>query len=150
LIWTSSVGPGSHPARVVVEAGGVLQAELLVVIGANPLRGIDRTGVERLEDLTTGDDLHGRAEAGHDLAAEPGDAHREPADVVDAVDLLVEPTLHLDAGVAGRELDHVEAVGVDLLEHLQPATVEQPRVLWRSVSPNGSAVPNPMTGVLPT
>ena len=58
-----------------------------------------------------------------------------PGQVADRADLGVEPAAHLTAGVAGRELDGVEAVGVHALQQLQPAALVEPGVLLAGVEP---------------
>ncbi len=117
------------PSGVVVELGHTLEVELGVVVGADPLGGVDRSGLQSLEDLASGNDLHRGAEFAHHGTAEARDAEHQALQVADRVDLLVEPATHLDAGVAGRELDHVEAVPVDLLQHREAAAVVEPGIL---------------------
>ena len=93
------------PARVVVELRDLVELLLQVVVGPDPLGAVDRSALERLVDLAAGDDLHRDAQLLECLAAHAGNAHPETAEIADTGDLLVEPTTHLAAGVAGREVD---------------------------------------------
>ena len=129
---------GLPPAWVVVEPGGVLEAELLVVVGPDPLGRVDRAPLERRIDLLRGEVLDGHAQAVHDLRAQPGDAHLEAVQVRRRVDLAPEPSTHLRARVSGRQGDDVE-VGEDLADELESARVVQPGVLLAGGEPEGHA-----------
>ena len=56
-------------------------------------------------------------------------------------DLPVEPATHLRAGRAGRELDHAEAIAVEQLELVEPASLVQPRILLAHGETEGQARP---------
>ena len=72
---------GLVPAGVVVVAGGVVEAELHVVVGADPLGRVDDAALERRVDLAARREHHGAAGLGDDLAAEARDAHLQPLEV---------------------------------------------------------------------
>jgi alkaline phosphatase len=63
------------PTRVVVELGHLVEAEFLVVIGADPFGGVDRAFFERRIDIATGDLLRHHAELGQHLTGKTTDAN---------------------------------------------------------------------------
>ena len=81
----------------------LVEAELLVVIGADPLGSIDRAFFQRGIDVAAGKLLRHHAQLLQDLPGETADAHLQPLQIVDGVDLLAEPAAHLTAGIAGEE-----------------------------------------------
>ena len=64
-------------AGIVVERRDLGEAELLVVIGADPLGGVDRAALERRVDVAARDLLRHDAELRHDEAGKARDAHLE-------------------------------------------------------------------------
>jgi hypothetical protein len=137
------------PAGIVVERRHLVEAELLVVIGADPLGGVDRALLQRRIDVAAGDLLRHDAELGEHLAGDAGDAHLQALQVGDGLDLLAEPAAHLGARVAGRHRVDVVLL-VELVEELVAAALEQPGVLLRALRPKGTAVPMAKVGSLPT
>ncbi len=119
LIVLRQVGPGLRvdeevelgtafpPAGVVVELGDLVEAELLVVVRADPFGGVDRALFERRIDVAAGDLLRHDAELLQRQPAGAADAQLEALQVGDRLDLLAEPAAHLRAGVAGAEADDV-------------------------------------------
>ena len=119
------------PARVVVEqiAGELVEAEDQVVGGSHELGAVDRTLLDRRQDLAArqGDLL--AAEALEHTPRKTGDAHLQALQVADRIELLGEPAAHLAAGAAGREGDDAMLFGVELVEHVEAAALVQPGVL---------------------
>ena len=116
------------PARVVVVLGDLVEAELLVVVGADPFRGVDRALFQRRVDVASrGSAAVTMPSADQHRAAEAGDAHLDALAVGDGLDLLAEPAAHLHAGVAAEEGDDV-VVAVELVEQLLAAAVVDPGV----------------------
>jgi len=110
------------PARIVVVVGRLMQAEGQVVVGADPLGGVDGAGLQRGEDLAAGHVDDGHAHALHHLAAQARHAHLQAVQVIDGVDLLVVPAAHLHAGGAGDQ--HIDAeVVIQLVPQLQAAAM---------------------------
>ena len=60
-----------------------MEAQLLVIVGADPLGGVDCAGLQGLEDLPAGQHLHGYTQSIHDAGAEAGNAHLQPFHVGD-------------------------------------------------------------------
>jgi hypothetical protein len=102
----------------VVEGRDLEEAQLQVVVGADPLGGVDGALFQRLVDLAAGDVLRHAAHALEHLAAEAADAHLQALDVGHRLDFLAVPAAHLGAGVAHREI-HDVVVGVELAHQLQ-------------------------------
>src|SRR5690606_4867949 len=91
------------PARVVVVPGGLVDARGQVVVGTDPVGGVDHAGLQGGEHLAAGHDDRGGADAADDFAAQAGHADLQALEVLDAVDFLVEPAAHLHAGVAAQQ-----------------------------------------------
>ena len=81
----------------------LVEAELLIVIGPYPLRRIDRAFFERGIDIAAGKLLRHDAEFLHHAPGKATDAHLEPLQIVDRVDLLAEPATHLATGIASQK-----------------------------------------------
>ena len=113
------------PTGVVVVLGHFVKAHDVVVQGAHPLGGVDDPALQVGEDLAARSQHHGAAGLGQHLAAQAGDAHLQALEVVDGVDLLVEPAAHLHAGVARRAGDQVEG-GVGFFPQLQAVAAPEP------------------------
>ena len=108
---------GLPPTGVVVVLGDLVEAELLVVIRADPFGRVDGALLQRRIDVAAGNIGRDNAELGEHRAAEPADAELDALEVFDGVDLLAPPAAHLAAGIAGREADHVE-LGVELVHQV--------------------------------
>src|SRR5690606_13596356 len=78
----AEAGTRLGPAWAVVVARGAVEAERLVVVRTDPLGGVEHPALEGEEDLAAGERLHVDAESGVDLAAQPGGAERQAAQVV--------------------------------------------------------------------
>ena len=124
------------PARVVVEGRDAVEAELGVVVGADPLRGVDRALLQRGVDVAAGDLLRHHAELGEDLPGDAGDAHLEAVQVPDGLDLLAEPAAHLRAGVAARD-GHGVVAFEERPQRLAPAARVEPGVELARVHAEG-------------
>src|SRR5262249_58314765 len=110
------------PAGVVVVLGDLVQPELLVVVRADPLGGIDRAAFERRINVGRGNLQGHNAELRQNHATQSADAELKPFEVVDGVDLFAVEATHLHAHIAaGNGQDSV------LLEQrtdeLQPSAV---------------------------
>ena len=94
------VGLTLPPTRSVVVFAHLVEAELLVVIGANPFGGVDRALLERRIDVGAAQLLRHHAKLGQDRAAPAADAELDALQVVDGIDFLAPPAARLGAGVA--------------------------------------------------
>src|SRR3972149_9467488 len=91
------------PSWVVVEPRDLVEPELLVVIGTDPLGGVERAFLECGVDVAAGDLLRHGSELAQHHPGETTDTDFESVAIGDVLDLLAEPTAHLSAGVAGRD-----------------------------------------------
>jgi hypothetical protein len=98
------------PAGIVVVRRDLVEAELLVVVGADPLGGIDGALFQRRIDVAGGDLLRHHAELLQHPAGKSADAEFQALEIVDGVDLLAEPAAHLAGGVAGQQRGDVIAL----------------------------------------
>src|SRR4029079_7076424 len=106
--------------------------ELLVVIRADELRGVDRPLLERRIDLTAGDLLRHDAELGKHMAAHARDTELEALEIVDGLDLLAEPAAHLRAGIAAQDRMRLERLQ-RLVAELGAAAERPPGMLMAMV-----------------
>jgi hypothetical protein len=81
----------SHQSGIVEVLRHLLEAELLVVVGADPLAGIERALLQRRIDVAAGKLLRHDAEPGEDRAGKAADPELEALEVVDRLELLAEP-----------------------------------------------------------
>ena len=115
-------------SRVVIELGHLLEAELFVIIGADPLGGVDGALLQRRIDVAAGDLLRYHADLLQHLAGDAADAELEAGEIGDCLDLLAEPAAHLGAGIAGGEADHAMLLE-ELVAKLHAAALVPPGVL---------------------
>ncbi len=130
-------GPAFPPAGIVIIFGNLLEAELLVVIGTDKFRRIDRALFERRIDIAASNLLGNDAELFHDLAGHAGNAHLKPLQIVDRVDFLAEPAAHLRARIAGRQA--IEPLGgVELVHQRVAIALVEPGILQAPVEAEGN------------
>ena len=119
------LGAPLPPAGVVVVGRHLVEAQLVVVVGADELDGVDRALLQGRVDLAAGDALRHHAEPLLHLSGDPGGAHLEPLQVGQGLDLLAVPAPHLGAGVPHRKIDDVVALQ-KLAHQLQAVALEHP------------------------
>ena len=115
------------PGRRVVILGHLMQAEGQIIVGADPVGGIDHAGFHRGEYLAARQIDRAGADAIHHFARQPRQADLQALHVLETVHFLVEPAGHLGAGVAHRQRLEVVA-RVDLVPQLHAIAVIQPGV----------------------
>src|SRR5690606_21319573 len=112
-------------AREVVVLRDLVEAQREVVVRADELGRVERSGLERLEDFAGGEVRHRGAQLLPDLAAEARRAEAQALDVLEALDLVAEPAAGLGAGIARQEALHAELV-VDFVPDLLAAEEAHP------------------------
>src|SRR3979411_57888 len=122
------------PARIVVIFSDLHEAELLVVIGADPFGGINRALLERRVNIAGCDLLRRSADLRDDSAGKTPNPEFEALEVFGRLDLLAEPASHLRAGAAGRKYVTVWFLQ-EIVEHVLAAAEQQPRDMLASVEP---------------
>ena len=125
-----------HDARRVVVLGDLVEAELLVIVRADPFARVDRALLQRRIDIAARDLLRHDAELGHHPTAEAGRAHFEALEIGHRLELLAEPAEHLAAGLPAGQGHHAEAV-VDLVHQLAAVAEQQPGVVLARREPEG-------------
>src|SRR5262245_17463547 len=136
------------PTGVVVVLGDLDEAELLVVVGADPFGGVDGALLERRKDVAGGKLLRHDAELAQNAPGKTADAELQAFHVVEGLDLLAKPAAHLTRRVARRHAPAV--IGLEeVVEQLHPAALELPGFLLGVLRPNGKAVPKVKAGSLP-
>src|SRR6185436_13380596 len=108
--------------------GDLVEAQLLVIIGADPFGGVDRAFLQCRINVAARDLLRDDAELGEHLAAEAGDTHLDAAEIGGAFDFLAEPAEALPAGVAHRNADDAEAV-VNFIDQALAIAIEIPGIV---------------------
>ncbi|MNV24672.1 hypothetical protein D3C71_1157440 [compost metagenome] len=115
------------PARVVVVRGHLVEAQLFIVVGADPFGRVDGALFQRRVDVAAGNLLRHHAQARQHGAREGADAELQALQVVHRLDFLAEPAAHLRAGIAAGEVDDV--VGLeDVAQQRQAVAVAHPGI----------------------
>ncbi len=113
--------------RVVVIFRHLLEAELVIVIGADPFGRVDRALFQRRIDIAAGDLLRHDAKLFNHLAGQTGNAHLHALEIVDGVDFLAEPAAHLHAGIAGNHAIEL-VLGVKLVQQRVAVALIEPGI----------------------
>ena len=108
------------PAREVVELGDLMEAEIHVHLGHRELGRVDDAALERRVDVGRREQLGRDAELLHHLRAEAEEAHLQPLQLVDRLDLAAEPAGGLRADAEAVDRDQA-VLGVDLVAQLVAA-----------------------------
>src|SRR5262249_30501583 len=113
------------PGGVVIVFRDLLETELLVVSGSDPLHRVDSAFLERRIDITRRELLWHHAEPTDDLAGESPDPELQALQILDPVDFFTKPAAHLAAGIT-----HWDAVAIEardsLLQQIVPAAMHEP------------------------
>ena len=125
------------PGRIGVVRRDLVEAELLVVVGTDPLGRVDGALLQRLVDLAAGNVLRHAAQTLDHLAGEAADAELQALHVGDRLQRLAVPAAHLRAGVAAREADDA-VLRVELAHQLQAVALEHPRGHLAAVHAEGN------------
>src|SRR5262249_22601691 len=125
-------GTAFPPARVVIVFRHLVEAELLVVVGADPFGGVDRALLEGGINVAARELLGHATELLDGAAGKAADAELEPDEVLRRLELLAEPPAHLRAGVAADQRINVVLLA-ELDEQLLAVAVGEPGVLLAAV-----------------
>src|SRR6202035_211505 len=115
-------------AGIIIILRDLVKTELLVVIGPDPLGGVDGAFLQRGVDVAAGELLRHDANLLQYLAGNSPDAKLQPGKIGNRLDLLAEPASHLGAGVAAGKTDHAEFLE-ELVAELHPAALIPPGIL---------------------
>src|SRR5262249_39674085 len=120
-----AVGTALPPGGVVIVFRDLVETELLVVGGADPLHPVDTSFFQRRIDIHGPELLGHHAEPTDDLPGESPDAELQALQILDLVDFLANPAAHLAAGII-----HWDAVAVEaresLLQQIVAAAMHEP------------------------
>src|SRR5262249_49081348 len=119
---------------IVIILDDFVEAELLVVIRADPFGCIDSAFFQGRIDIAARDLLGNGAELGKGLASPSTDPHLETAEVLNGVDLLAEPAAHLSAGVTTGDAVQTEFLA-EVIEHVLAAVILEPSILLTRIQP---------------
>src|SRR5271163_898219 len=126
--------PALPPAGIVIVGrhfrddllGALLAvAELLVVVGSDPLERVERSRLERAVDLVFGDRDRLGAKRLEYLAGEAANPNLQAAQILRGADFLAEPARHLAPGIAGRQRKNL-AVGEKFVDQGAAAPFGEP------------------------
>src|SRR5262249_11241403 len=101
------------PSGVVIIFRDLLETELLVVGGSNPLHRVDGALFERGIDVAGRKLLRGHAELINDFARESPDPELQALQILHLFDFLAKPATHLAARIT-----HWDAVAIEAREYL--------------------------------
>ena len=106
----------------------LVEAELFIVIGADPFGRVDGAFFERRINIASRDLLGNGAELLQHAAGESADAHLDAFKIIDRRDFLAEPTAHLTAGIAGEQRDDI-VIFVEFVEHFSATAQRIPALV---------------------
>src|SRR5262249_50754192 len=135
------------PTGVVVVLRDLDEAELLVVVRADPFGGIDRPLLERGKYIAGSKLLRHDAEFPEDAAGKTTDAEFQPLHVIEVLDFPTEPAPHLARRIARRHAPAVVRLE-EIVEQLHAAAMELPGLLLTRVEPKGQGSAEGERGVL--
>src|SRR5204863_6019272 len=121
------LGLALPPTGIIVIFGDLVETELLVIVGADPLRGVDRPLFEGRIDVAPRDLLGDHPELGENRPTETADAEFEAVEIGYGLDLLAKPAAHLRPGVASRNIVDV-VVFEEVPQQLQTTAMRHPRI----------------------
>ncbi|MNT28225.1 hypothetical protein D3C72_1638960 [compost metagenome] len=121
-------GAAFEPAGRIVVRRHFVEAQLLVVVGPDPLGGVDGALFQRGIDIARRNLLRHRAQLGQNHAADSADPHVQAFQVGDRLDLLAVPAAHLHADVA-TDVVHDVVFLIERPQHLQAAAGMHPGVV---------------------
>src|SRR5215467_3996887 len=113
-------------AGEIIILSRLIQSEIHVSPGSDPLAAIDGAGFERIDDVAAGDGYHSGAHSPQHLCAKLWHTIAQPFEVFGSGHLLVEPAAHLHAGVQSHQRLYIE-LGVDLVPQCLTTAVVNPR-----------------------
>ena len=82
--------------------GNFIQTKRQIVVWANPLGGVDCTGLQRGENLTARQGHRRTTSTGQHFSAQSGNAHFQTFKIGNAVNFFIKPTAHLHTGITTR------------------------------------------------
>src|SRR5207245_7007566 len=103
------------------------EAELLIIMGADPLGGVDRSLFQSGIDVAQWNLLRHDAEPAQHLPRHTADPEFKALHVVERLDLLAEPAAHLRGRVAERDAQNAERA-VEYVEQVEAAGMGDPGV----------------------
>src|SRR5690606_17098058 len=106
-------GAAFPPAGAVVVLRDSVEAEFLIVIGADELCRIERSALECREHLIGRHLLWLDPKPGEDLPAHATNSELEPAQIIDTSNLFAEPAAHL-----GPRVPHHDRMDTEPVQHL--------------------------------
>ena len=115
------------PRRGVVVVGYLVKAESQIVIRADPVRRIQHPGLHRGVDLTTRHIHRGHSDTVHGLASQARQTQFHALQIIERIDLFLEPATRLRTGIAYRE--RLEVVfGIDFVPQLLATAMVEPGI----------------------
>ncbi len=127
--------------RIIIVLCDFLKTELVVVIRADPLGGVDGALFQRRIDITAGDLLRHDTKLFNHFAGKAGNAHLDAFEIVNRVDLLTEPASHLRSGIARNHAVEV-MFGVEFIEQFVAVAFIEPRIGQASIQTKGYRRPD--------
>src|SRR4029077_3059502 len=105
-----------------------VKPELLIVVGSDPLRGVDGALLEGWIDVATCDLLRDETKLSECLAGPAADAHLQAFEVAGLFDFFIKPAAHLASGVTHEHAFGIE-LGTKIIDQLLAIAFKEPCVL---------------------
>src|SRR5476649_1404839 len=95
--------PTFPPAWIIVIFCYLVEAELLIIVWADPFDSIKRTFLKRGIDVARRKRVRDNTETFDDIASKAANTEFQSTEIRDSFYFLTEPSAHLSAGVAHRQ-----------------------------------------------
>src|SRR5580765_6626711 len=111
-----------------------VEAELLVIVWADPLARIERAFFQRWIDIAAGDLLRNATQFLQNATGETTDTHFQALQISGRVDFLAVPTAHLATRVSCEKCNAIVLL-VELVQHFLAAAKRKPTLVQPLVRP---------------
>ena len=117
---------------IIVVWRDLVEAELFVIIGTDPLCSVNGTTFQRRINVTAGKLLRDDSETRHDFTSHARNAHLQALQIRETLDFLAIPAAHLGCRVAADNADNA-VIGEERIIKLVAAAMIKPGVLQTGV-----------------
>src|SRR5690606_17766532 len=124
--------PRLVPTWCVIIVCDIVESHQLVMKRPQPFDGIDDSSLEIGIDLTPGDQHRSSPDLFQYPTGQPGYPHFEGLEIVDRIDLFVEPTSHLNSGISAYIGPQVKSF-IDLSPEFDASAMVDPGGLFHGV-----------------
>jgi len=142
-----AAGRAFPPTGVMIETRDLIEAELFIIIGADPFGAINRAAFQRGIDIASANLLRHNAKAAQNIAGKATHAEFQAAQILNRIDFLAEPAAHLAGRAAKGEGPHAKRA-IEIIDQLMAAAIAEPGIILPLIEAEGQARFEHEAGVL--